>query len=36
VIGRTLYGMGLSPMPGDCQLVAMGAAFGVTVCLVWW
>ena len=35
VIGRALHGLGLGPVPGDYELVAMGAAFAVTACLPW-
>jgi TRAP-type C4-dicarboxylate transport system permease small subunit len=35
VIGRALDGFGLGPVPGDYELVAMGAAFAVTACLPW-
>jgi TRAP-type C4-dicarboxylate transport system permease small subunit len=35
VVGRALDGMGLGPVPGDYELVAMGAAFAVTACLPW-
>lgn len=35
VVGRALVGLGLGPVPGDYELISLGAAFAVTASLPW-